>query len=145
MKDATQRLIEEIVAEESHHARSSGATKNSTKEARGPQRISVQARVPSSNDAPFVASAVMARSNSLLKFNSDTSKSPTRKARRSRRIRRGLSSRRRAVERIRGLQSWDARRKAAVEGSAMRQAQAQRVRSSKLGIHAHLKAIYGGK
>ena len=55
MKDATQRLIEQIVEEETKGAHEQDFANASIKGLREPQRISVQARIPSSSDAAFVA------------------------------------------------------------------------------------------
>ena len=155
MKDATQRLIEQIVEEETKGAHEQDFANASIKGLREPQRISVQARIPSSSDAAFVASAVSrasvtARTEHSLANESGpfvtsySSRSPSRKKPRSRRRRPGRLPKRGAAGKISGWQSWGARGKAAVEGSRMRQAQMQGQRSSRLGIHAHLKAIYGG-
>jgi hypothetical protein len=140
--DDMDEIVDEIVAEETQRGRD-GA----------PQRITVEARVPSSNEVAFVASAVASTSLSSSRLarsqrdnpgpfmTSYASKSPSRKTA----SRSSTRPEKRAKQRAKKWQAWNARGRAAVEGSLMRQAQARGERSAKLGIHAHLKAIYGAK
>ena len=110
-----------------------------------PVRVRVQARVPSSNNALYVAPAIATvrgsqRDNAGPFLTSYSAKALKLKKQRGKRKDKKIAN-----QKTKDFVGWNTRKRAAVVGSQKRYSQAYGQKNSKLGIHAHLKSIYGSR
>ena len=108
-----------------------------------PVKVRVQARIPTSNNTLFVAPAIATEKESQRDKVGPFVTSYSQKPLGIRNQRGKTNHKKMRAQKSKNFAGWNSRKHAAAVGSRKRQSQVRGQRNNRLGIHAHLEAIYG--